>query len=467
MRAKRLWPQSLAVRIPLMLVGVQAGCVVLALLAFPLLAPFTTYDTIADTTARRLIEASMTRAGDGTLRIDPSPALQAYAASRPGLSYAALGPDGALAAGSMPDMAALLLRLSPALPRPGGNLETGLPGPESSTVFVTTDHTRLGDVTFATSGNVFRLEDVPSFVTVFLPAVLPAYGPVLVGALVILPLLLGRMLRPLRAVAQAATRINLRTFDQRLPTAALPAELRPAVAEINTALDRLADGWARQRLFTANAAHELRTPVAILQARIDSMAPGAPDRAALARDARRLRLLVDQLLAVARLDHREAALNGSVDSAVDLVASVRALVADCAPLALRNGRAVAFHALSPGVVVPGDARAIEGAVANLIDNALRAEPEGGTVDVLVHATDGEAAVGAIEVCDHGAGVAAEDRIMVFEPFWRKDDRSVGTGLGLAAVREVARLHGGWVSVGETAGGGATFRIDLPVVRPVQ
>lgn len=150
-----------------------------------------------------------------------------------------------------------------------------------------------------------------------------------------------------------------------------------------------------------------------------------------------------------------------MDGPVDLVATVRAMVADCAPLALRTGRAVAFHGLAASVGILGDQRSIEGAVANLIDNALRAEPHGGTVDVSVY-LDGS---GVIEVRDHGAGIAPEDRAVVFEPFWRKDDSSAGTGLGLATVREVVTLHGGSVSIDETPGGGATLRMILPCAGP--
>ena len=448
---------SLSVRIPLLLVGVQAGCIILALIVFPLLAPFTTYGAIADTTVRGLVLASLTQEPGG-LRLEPSAALRHYAQSRPNLSYAVVR-AGSPAAGSMPDMAALLLHLSPDFPVVDGNLEIRRPGTLGGSAFVTTDSTAFGDLTYATAGNVFNTDDLFTLATFFLPAIPPAYGPVLIGAIVILPLLLRRMLRPLRDVAQAAARIDLRALDRRLPTEALPAELRPAVIAINVALDRVAEGWTRQRLFTANAAHELRTPVAVLQARIDAMAPTAPDRTALARDARRLRLLVDQLLAVARLDHREAAL----DSPVDLVATVKAMVADCAPLALRTGRAVAFHSLATTVPVLGDQRSIEGAVANLIDNALRAEPHGGTVDVAVYLDEG----GIIEVRDHGAGIAPADRAVVFEPFWRKDDSTAGTGLGLATVREVVHMHGGSVSIHETPGGGATLRMILPSVRPAQ
>lgn len=454
---------SLTVRIPLLLVGVQIGCMVLGLMAFPLLAPFTTYGAVADTTVRGLILQSL-RQEPGGLRLTPSLALLRYAKSRPSLSYAVMAAREPPVSGSMPDMAALLLHLSPNLPVPDGNLEVQRPGTLGGSAFVTTDSTPFGNLTYATAGNVFRAEDLPTLAAFFLPAIPPAYGPVLIGAIVILPLMLRRMLRPLRSVAQAAARIGLRALDRRLPTEALPAELRPAVMAINTALDRVAEGWSRQKLFTANAAHELRTPVAVLQARIDGMAPTAPDRAALARDARRLRLLVDQLLAVARLDHREAAM----DSPVDLVATVKAMVADCAPLALRNGRAVAFHSHAISVTVLGDQRSIEGAVANLIDNALRAEPRGGTVDVAVYQEDNDSKNGGIiEVRDHGTGIPSADRAVVFEPFWRKDDSTTGTGLGLATVQEVMHLHGGSVSIDETPGGGASFRMTLPSVRPAQ
>jgi signal transduction histidine kinase len=162
-------------------------------------------------------------------------------------------------------------------------------------------------------------------------------------------------------------------------------------------------------------------------------------------------LLIDQLLAVARLGHSEAVMA----DAIDLVPLVRALVAECAPLAIRGGRQVAFSAPDHPVDVTGNAQALSSAVANLIDNALRAEPPGGTVEVAV------TGAAEIAVVDHGPGIAPEDQPFIFEPFWRKDERTPGTGLGLAIARDIAVLHGGALAVAQTPGGGATFRLTLP------
>jgi len=124
--------------------------------------------------------------------------------------------------------------------------------------------------------------------------------------------------------------------------------------------------------------------------------------------------------------------------------------------------------VAPGraVMVPGNALALGDALMNLIDNALRHSPEGGTVEVAVEAAgagDGRALpVVALEVRDRGPGIAAADRIQLFEPFWRgRDQHGKGSGLGLAIVAETVAVHGGTVSVQDRPGGGSVFRIELP------
>jgi signal transduction histidine kinase len=258
-------------------------------------------------------------------------------------------------------------------------------------------------------------------------------------------------LAPLRAAGRQTAEINFRSAQARLPDdSRVPSELLPLMQGINRALDRLQEGFLQQQRFTANAAHELRTPLAILRARIDSLEAHA-DRTGLQRDAQRITSLVDQMLAIARLEQMAPS-----EATLDLGALAADLVVDFAPLAIDGGREIAFQPPARPVRVRGDTRALASAVGNLIDNALHAEPEGGTVTVTV--TDD----GMIEVADHGPGICEADRAAMFEPFWRRDEGRVGTGLGLAIVREVATLHGGSARYAENPGGGSVFCLVIPL-----
>lgn len=446
--------RSLALQLILTAVSVQSFFILSALILFPLVAPFTSYGAISDYTARRLIAASLHHDVTGW-HLVATPTLTDYARSRPSLVYAVGTPAGTLVPGSTPELAVMLKDIARLPLSRHDPIELHRAGRRDDVVHVGSVKRDGSDFLVATAGNAFGWQDLPSFLTIFLPAILPAYGPVLLGILIGIPVVVRRTLQPVRGAAAAAALIDVDALDQRLPNARVPAEFQPLVSEINAALDRLSDGWTRQRLFTANAAHELRTPVAVLQARVETLPIDPPLRAVLTRDVRRLAMLIDQLLAIARLERRDAVLRP-----VELVALIRDLVADWAPVAIRAGLAISFHHDRPAIWVNGDARAIEGAVAALIDNALKVEPEGRGVEVSV------AAGAEISVRDHGPGVAAEERSLVFEPFWRKDERSPGSGLGLATVRETARLHGGRVRIDETVHDGAAFVLHLPeIARP--
>ena len=134
-------------------------------------------------------------------------------------------------------------------------------------------------------------------------------------------------------------------------------------------------------------------------------------------------------------------------------------MADCAPLALRSGRRIVVRAGAEPAEVVGSLGGLRSTFANLIDNAIRAELPNGTVEVTLR-TGGEWI--DVDVRDHGAGVPPEDRERVFQPFWRKDERTAGSGLGLSIVREIVAAHGGRVEVtAPPSGPGALFRIRLP------
>lgn len=433
--------RSLAVRLVVVLALVQTASVVLGMAGWMAFSPYVSWTDVAHRSAADRVARSAT--GDPAAVAD----LRRYADARPGFQHA-VSVAGRVVGASSEELATLLAQLGPTLPREG-QIDARMP--DGGLIRFSSLPSPTGEVIVATVGDRFRAEDLVTFVDTYLPELVPLFAPAILAAAIAVPLAVRLILRPLRRRAADLAQIDLRNLDRRLPEKGTPSEIVPFCDAINQLLARLEDGVARQRLFTANAAHELRTPVAVLQARIDALPEDLPERAALLRDSRRITVLLDQLLSVARFGQRGLA---SAER-VDLVPLARQVAADCAPLGIAAGRQVAFE--SAGAVPPilGDRQAIEGALAALIENALRAEPEGGTVVVAV------APGPVLSVVDHGPGVPAADRALVFEPFWRGDPTTRGTGLGLAIVREVARLHAGSAEVEETPGGGATFRLRLP------
>jgi two-component system OmpR family sensor kinase len=177
-------------------------------------------------------------------------------------------------------------------------------------------------------------------------------------------------------------------------------------------------------------------------------------------EATRMGLLVEDLLLLARLDQERPL----ATEPVDLLAVAADVVHDTSARAPgRVVRLVAVPSPEPPVVAGDDAR-LRQVLTNLVDNALQHAPAGTPVEVRV-GTD--AAVGAVlEVVDHGRGLTAAEKDHVFERFWRADAarnrEDGGAGLGLAIVSALVARHGGTVEVDDTPGGGATFRVRLPL-----
>jgi signal transduction histidine kinase len=288
--------------------------------------------------------------------------------------------------------------------------------------------------------------------------ILPVFVPVMLVATLVTWLTIRLNMRPLRVASREAASISVDTPGQRMSTAGMVSEIVPMVRAVNAALGRLEAGIQVQRRFTANAAHELRTPLAVLRARVDSLAPGA-ERSTLVRDIDRLTRAVSQMLLSAQLKSRQI---GPVEP-VALAPLVRDVLADIAPLAHASGRDLVLKTNGKPRVI-GSAPALESAIRNLVENALRHSPQGEAV--LVHVGPG----GVVVVEDRGPGVPPADRQHIFEPFWRSSgQRGDGAGLGLAIVRDVAELHRGSIEVEDAPGGGARFVLTLgdqptPLVR---
>ena len=217
--------------------------------------------------------------------------------------------------------------------------------------------------------------------------------------------------------------------------------------------------------FVANVSHELRTPLSVIQGYVETLKDGAlkdEENAprfleSIEKNVLRLGTLVEDLLELSRLESGGPLVK---PVRVEPRALIEKVVEDLRPLADRKRQRLIVGP-SEGVLEV-DPDLLERAVRNLVDNAIKYTPEGGSVTVWA---SGEADGVVFEVEDTGIGIPAEDLPRIFERFYRVDksrSRDLGgTGLGLAIVKHVAQLHGGTVSVESRPGSGSVFRLRLP------
>ncbi len=293
---------------------------------------------------------------------------------------------------------------------------------------------------------------IDDIVASFLPRVAWVTFPILLLLLLIDIAIFRRALMPVRAASETAAAIGPLRTDLRLPADRLPTEIVPLVRAVNRALDRLEEGFRHQREFTADMAHELRTPLAIMRARVDSMGP-SPLRAQLEGDIETMTRTVNQALDMAEL---ESFMVGD-DARADLHAVCSDVVELMAPLAVDAAKGIALTGMETPVWVRGHEEALFRAVRNLVENAIRHTPPGGSIDIDI------AGDGTLRVLDTGPGVPAAERQAIFQRFWRRDRRSAESrGIGLAIVARVVAAHGGQIEVDDRPGGGAIFTIRIPL-----
>jgi two-component system OmpR family sensor kinase len=287
----------------------------------------------------------------------------------------------------------------------------------------------------------------------------------LAGALLASYLVGTRVSRPLRRMAAVAARVSAGDLYPRIHDPGGEAEEVRVLAEaFNHMLDRLTDAFAGQRAFVADASHELRTPLTVIRGQLEVLAaqadPPAPEvrrvERAVQAEITRITRLVDDLLLLAKSEQEEFL---RVEP-IDLPSFVDELWEAMGPV---PGRRLQLSAI-PGGTLQSDPDRLAQALRNLIGNAVEhTMAPSGLVRMQVQALDG----GRIRfrVDDDGPGIPADQRERVFDRFHRTDsarDRaSGGTGLGLAIVRAIADAHGGRVSAGSSAEGGASIELELP------
>lgn len=269
---------------------------------------------------------------------------------------------------------------------------------------------------------------------------------------VVLVWLTRRALAPVRAISDEASRISADSIERRLPAAGLPEEIAPLVRAFNAALDRVQEGYRSQQRFIANAAHELKTPLAVLRAEIELDGHAGHER--YLRDIDVMARIVQQLLQLTEASERSSYAFRQVDA----VQIAREVLDFLSPLAAAARVELAL-AGTPACMLTADPGALFGLLRNLVENALRHSPPGGTVTVQVDS-------GGLQVSDQGPGVAPQDVPFLFERFWRSQARQTdGAGLGLSIVVEVVRNHGWSVHYRANVPAGAVFAVAFGTAAP--
>ncbi len=282
-------------------------------------------------------------------------------------------------------------------------------------------------------------------------------------------LVVRRGLRPLERMAGTARAISAGDLSSRVSPSGGPSEVGQLGLALNTMLKDIENAFqerdateARLRQFLADASHELRTPLTSIQGFAELFRISGDDTRVdlptilrrIEEESARMKVLVEDLLLLARLDQLRPAEREPVDLAV--------LAADACSDAVATApeRSVTLDAPEP-VVIAGDEAHLRQAMANLITNAVRHTPPGTPIEVGARLSDGAAVV---SVRDHGPGLDGEVLTHAFDRFWQADKARTGTGagLGLAIVSSIAAEHGGTAKVANAAGGGAEFTIRLPL-----
>jgi signal transduction histidine kinase len=269
--------------------------------------------------------------------------------------------------------------------------------------------------------------------------------------------LVRRSLQSVDAIRSRVAEISTSDLAERVPVPTSRDEISALAVTMNEMLARLEAGHLTQKQFLSDASHELRSPLATIISGLE-VAQAHPELLdaeltvdTLLPEAHRMRLLIEDLLLLARADEHSLVMRNEEVSLDELTESEAARV--------RRDGCTIHTAISPARLI-GDPVAVSRVIRNLVDNAVRHAKS--RVDIEVGSSDSNV---ILTVSDDGPGIPAADRARVFDRFVRLDsDRARsggGTGLGLAIVAEVVAAHGGTVEIDDRRGGGTTIVVTLP------
>lgn len=276
----------------------------------------------------------------------------------------------------------------------------------------------------------------------------------------------GRGLAPLLRITEMARAIEASNLHERLPVSGMKGEIGALVKTLNRMFQRLDTSFETMQRFTADASHELRSPLATVRNTIDvtlEQARTVEEHEAalhsLGEEVDRIRSIVEDLLLFARADSGRLIMRMSpigLDGVVEAQVEARQFQAEERHISLKVASLIRDE-------IEGDERWLHQVLGNLLDNALKFTPAGGTVTVDMKR---RGAFIQVMVHDTGPGIPEEDLTRIFDRFFRSDpSRSranvPGVGLGLSIVAWVVREHDGTVQASNRPEGGATFTLEFP------
>lgn len=278
-------------------------------------------------------------------------------------------------------------------------------------------------------------------------------------------MLSARIVKPIADINRLAGEISENTLDKRIPLSGSRDEIDDLSECLNRMFDRIQYSFSRQKRYTADASHELKSPIAILRLFFE----GASQRMDLPEDLKRQMdaqgqnvLRMDRLVrSLMDLSLLEAGSSTNTET-FDLAELAQSVIEDFTPMA-EKAKIRLETEIPEAVPMRGDRGMIRRMLINILDNAIKYNREEGRIHLKLQERDG---LILLSLFNTGPGIPEEDIERVFEPFYRveksRSSESGGAGLGLAIVREIARLHGGTVSIDSEQG--AWTRIDIMLPR---
>lgn len=318
--------------------------------------------------------------------------------------------------------------------------------------------TKLGVVIVAVVGVVVLTHSLGLIAQVPLALVGLASGGLALG---IVQVLARGMTSPLREMVRAAKAMARGDYSQRV-TATSRDEVGDLARAFNTMASELEQVDRMRKDLLANVSHELRTPIGALQAVLENLVDGVATA-----DEETLKTMLDQVERLGRLVSQLLDLSRLESGVVPLETSefeIRPLLEQVVKESTLQAFAVEISLTvePPRLKAKGDPERLHQVVANLLDNAVRHSPRGGTVALVGRGSSNKI---TIEVTDEGPGIPDTDRAKVFERFYRADAARTrdggGTGLGLAIARWIVEMHGGDIRVEDGIPKGCRMIVELP------